>query len=110
MEQTQVTSPKPIKEKPTIYIVGYGSIFARNFVAGFAHALGAILVYIILGGLIYYLAVTFIIPQVKKILPEQIPLINPNLQFPGSPPSTEQLEGTLEKLQQGQPPTPQQQQ
>lgn len=114
MEQTQ---PKPAKEKKTIYDVGFGTIFIRNFMAGFAKGLGAITVYIFLGGIIYYLAVTQIIPKVNKLIPNISPLLGPintqpqneaNTQ-PDQPFTPEQLEEQLKLLQQKkdqQPPEP----
>lgn len=114
MEQALQQAPKLPKEKKTIYDVGYASIFVRNFLVGFARGLGTITVYVFLGGIIYYLAVTYIIPQVKSIIPDISPLLGPTVQQ--SPDSAdgqggytitpEQLKTGLELLQQGGSQTP----
>lgn len=76
MEQAP-ENPQQKKEKKTIYDVGYASIFFRNFLAGFARAIGAISVYLILGGLIYYLAITYVIPQLERFIPDLSPFLGP---------------------------------
>ncbi len=70
MEETQSER----KEKKTIYEVSYKTIFARNFVSGFARGLGMITVYVFLGGIIYYLATTYIMPRVNEFLAETLPI------------------------------------
>ncbi len=88
-EQSQIK-----REGKTIYEAGYGAIFARNFVAGFSRALGSIFVYLILGGLLYALVTTYIIPQVQRILPESFPFFGPSLlqQLQTQPLSEESLQ------------------
>lgn len=101
------------KEKKSIYDVAYSSIFFRNFLQGFARGLGAITAYLFLGGLIYYLAVSFVLPRLKNVLNTNLPLITPSIQLqpnnpsnsesvspPNSPGiSAEDLESALELLQ-----------
>lgn len=62
------------KDKKNIYNTSYKSIFARNFVAGFARGLGIIMVYVFLGGIIYYLASIYIIPRVNQFLADTLPI------------------------------------
>jgi hypothetical protein len=67
----------PQKPKKSIYDVGLGSIFFRNFLAGFARAFGAITLYLILGGLIYYLVISFVLPQIQRFIPDLSPFLGP---------------------------------
>ena len=83
-EQAQIK-----KDGKTIYDAGYGSIIAKNFLAGFSRALGALVVYLILTGLVYYLVISIVLPQLKQYLPNLAPLLGPSLpgftQTDGSP-------------------------
>ena len=99
MEQTQ-SDTAPQKEKKSIYDASYSSIFARNFLAGFSKAVGGIFVYLLLGGLIYYLALTYILPNLKDGPPS-------SQQPSGYTIDPQKLEGALEYMQKNQQPQPQ---
>jgi len=77
-EQAQIK-----KEGKTIYDAGYGSIIAKNFLAGFSRALGTLVIYLMLSGLIYYLVISIVLPQLKQYLPNLELLLGPSL--PGFP-------------------------
>ena len=77
------------------------------------------MVYLFLGGVIYYLAATYLLPQIQNLLPSSFPLFGPTIQqtpgFTGEPAgytiTPEKLEGVSELFQQNQgldPPEPQQ--
>lgn len=57
------------QDKKDLYNSSYGSIFARNFTAGFAKALGALTLYLLLGSIIYYLTIAYILPQLQSFIP-----------------------------------------
>jgi len=71
------------KDGKTIYDAGYGSIIAKNFLAGFSRTLGALVIYIILSGLIYYLVISIVLPQLRQYLPNLKLLLGPS--SPGFP-------------------------
>jgi len=66
MEQTPPIA-QSAKERKTIYDVSYASIFVRNFLAGFSHALGAVVLYLIIIGIMYYFTATLILPKVQPL-------------------------------------------
>src|SRR4030065_748769 len=69
------------KNKPgnkTIYDTGYGSIFAKNFLAGFSRALGAIFVYLMFAGLIFYFFMTYLMPQLQNVISNLSSLLDPS--------------------------------
>ncbi len=67
MEQTPQTIQSS-NEKKTLYDVSYGSIILRNFLAGFFHTLGSVVIYLITIGIIYYFTATLILPKVQPFL------------------------------------------
>jgi hypothetical protein len=69
------------KERKSIYDVGYLSIFLKNFTQGFARGLGMITAYILLGGIIYYLATTYILPQAQSFLKTKLPLLTSTIKM-----------------------------
>lgn len=110
MDQQKQSPPSPKKEKKTIYDVSYGSIFARNFLAGFSRTIGGLFVYILLGGFIYYLALTYVLPGIKSAIPDFSKILGPpgeKQQIPTNLISPEQLEGALDYMQQNQESQPQ---
>src|SRR3989337_984745 len=74
METTQ-----PEKDKKTLYDTSYRSIFARNFLAGFSHALGAIFLYLIVVAIFYYVVATFLMPRLRTLIPSALPFPNPGI-------------------------------
>ena len=55
-------------DRKTIYDTGSGEIFLKNFLAGFGHALGNIVVYIILIVILYNLFMTKVFPRIAPFL------------------------------------------
>ena len=85
---------RPPKEKKTIYDVSYASIFARNFLAGFSHALGMLFLYLIVIAVLYYATSTIIVPRLQSVI-STMPLFNaPSEKQEGLSP------GVLQELQQ----------
>lgn len=75
-EQGEQSQAKP--QTKTIYDVSLGSIIVKNFFAGMSRAAGAIFVYLVLGGIIYYFSITYILPQVQRLIPASIPIFGPS--------------------------------
>ena len=101
-EQAQIK-----KDGKTIYDAGYGSIIAKNFLAGFSRALGALVIYIILSGLIYYLVISIVLPQLRQYLPNLKLLLSPSLpgfpQTDGSPDNSIPVNLTPQQLEMLEP-------
>lgn len=54
--------------KKTIYDAGYGEIFWKNFLAGLGHALGALMVNILLYIVVGFLFVRFMLPYLNPLI------------------------------------------
>lgn len=63
-------APDSVKEKTkrTIYDASSGEIFGKNFLAGVAHALGQILVYLLFVAGVFTLAARFFLPVIQPYL------------------------------------------
>jgi hypothetical protein len=55
-------------DKKSLYDAGYGEIFFKNFLVGFARGLGGLFTYLILLAIVYYSFVTTVLPKLQPLI------------------------------------------
>ncbi|MBI2010537.1 MAG: hypothetical protein HYS86_05200, partial [Candidatus Chisholmbacteria bacterium] len=89
---------KPAKDDRNLYTVSSGEIIWKNFLAGLSRALGGMIIYLILLGVIAYAASQYLLPQLEPLLSSLQMLTNPQTLQPGTQ-NPQQLEQLLRQLQ-----------
>lgn len=56
------------EEGKSIYTASSGEVFWKNFLAGFGHALGGVVVYLLLLVVVYFLFMSYVMPKLAPVI------------------------------------------
>lgn len=57
-----------VEEGKSIYAASPGEVFLKNFLAGFGHALGGVVVYLLLLVAVYFLFMSYVMPKLAPVI------------------------------------------